>query len=61
MNNGTRLLCVCPAGYEGAHCELITDYCRSQPVSTMMFNSVSCNYFTINFSAKMEAYAQIQN
>jgi delta-like protein len=30
--SGTKLICLCATGYQGDNCELITDYCQSQPV-----------------------------
>jgi Notch-like protein len=32
VNNGTNLTCICSKGFHGENCELIIDYCQSQPV-----------------------------
>lgn len=38
INNGINLTCSCAKGYHGENCELIIDYCQSQPVSNILID-----------------------
>jgi len=33
ITNGTKFACLCADGYQGANCELLINYCESQPVN----------------------------
>jgi len=46
VNNGTNLTCICSKGFHGENCELIIDYCQSQPVRKRKNKRIERDFFS---------------